>query len=71
MKPCFVNGERHLSLGDALKTTGGTYVGLKKAINCGLKYRGFRVSYDPDVPKWTVPDRLKGQPLLKDPKVSP
>jgi hypothetical protein len=72
MTPVFVNGQKHRSSHDAAITTGGTDAGIRKAISCGLKYRGFHVSHE--LPEENVPLPMKHYPglsLIPHPQVTP
>ena len=73
MRVVYVNGVKHRNMMDAALTTNGTYAGLRKALDCGLFYKGFVVSYDPPPPV-TVEKKVPypgAMPLLRNPQVTP
>jgi hypothetical protein len=69
-KPVWVNGICHVSIHDALLTTGGTEGGLYKALNRKQTYLGFKVCYDPKeeirVQKFIYAE-ARHEPLLYNP----
>ena len=69
----YVNGVKHKNMLDAALTMDGTYAGLRKALDCGLLYKGFIVSYEPP-PPMTVEKEVHypgAMPLLRNPQVTP
>ena len=70
MKPVYVNGVLHKSIHDAVITTGGTEVGFRKSLSCGLPYYGYQISRDPPDPE-DKPKRKPGSALIHNPKVTP
>ena len=71
MKAVYVNGIRFRSVRDAALHLGGFVNGLRKALDCGLPYRGATVSHDPPVPE-KQPEHWPGATsLLRNPQVTP
>jgi hypothetical protein len=71
MKAVYVDGMRFRSVKDAALFLDGQVNGLRKAIDCGLPYRGATVSHDPPVPE-NPPEHWPGATsLLRNPKVCP
>ena len=74
MRVVYVNRVKHRNMMDAAITMDGTYAGLKKALDLGLTYKGFDVSYDLPPPPPKVerePHRPGAMRLLRNPQVTP
>jgi hypothetical protein len=71
MRAVYVNGYKHDNVRDALITTGGTPYGMRKALNFGMRYRGYVVSYEPLEEIEKEFKRYPGEPLIRHPRVTP
>jgi hypothetical protein len=71
MKAVYVNGHKHKNVSDALLTTGGYRTGMLKAIDCGLRYKGYVVSYEPLEEEEMVQRHYPGLSLIRHPQTTP
>jgi hypothetical protein len=69
--PVWVNGIKHRSVSDAIVTTKGTEVGMRKALSLGLKFMGFEVSREPPEETPEKPKHYPGLSLIRHPQVTP